>query len=237
MIENIDSMSSIIGIITTIITAIVAVYKYFQERKKNVELEKEVRHIASTGVALGYYYNFAKDIFLILQLARLKVELYQKDGEEVEETREFKTEDVTLRVIMPRSLEQESIDEATQLMYSYPKADIVRLDNRRNIGINYALYNNNKLVIMDFPKPLKAVRMHLLNEDEFKDIIKKGKFVSDDQIFDTEEWKIAEKNEIENFKKSIIKLIGKDDIGVPISKIEFMPIENILNENLDNTLK
>jgi hypothetical protein len=114
-------------------------------------------------------------------------------------------------------------------MYSFPKADIIRNDNERNIGINYDLTQEGKLIIMDFPKPLKAVRMHLLSEEDFKEIIAKGKFVSDDDIFDTAEWKKAEKDEIENFKKSIIKLIRRDDIGVPISRIEFVPIQELLD--------
>lgn len=223
MTDHINLISGIIGIIT----AIIALYKYIKEKRKNRELEDEARHIASTGVALGYYYNFAKDIFLILRLARLKVELYKKDGKAIQEVREFSTDNVILRVIMPRNLEQESIDEAIDFMYSYPKADIVRLDNERNIGINYDLTDKGKLIIMDFPKPLKAVRMHLLSEEEFKDIIDKGKFVSDEDIFDTVEWKKAEKDEIDNFKKSIIKLIKRDDFGVPLSKIEFVPIEEL----------
>ncbi|MDD7886472.1 hypothetical protein PQO00_10685 [Flavivirga sp. 57AJ16] len=223
--EHIDLISGIIGIIT----AIIAVYKYIQEKRKNKELEEEVRHIASTGVALGYYYNFAKDIFLILRLARLKVELYKEDGKEIDQIQEFKTKDVTLRVIMPRNLEQESIDEAINYMYSYPKADIVRLDNERNIGINYTLDENGKLIIIDFPKPLKAVRMHLLSEEEFKEIIAKGKFTNDEDIFDTPEWKKAEKDEMENFQTTIIKLIKRDDFGVPLNKIEFIPIQNMKN--------
>ncbi|AUP78442.1 STING domain-containing protein [Flavivirga eckloniae] len=229
--EHIDLISGIIGITT----AIIALYKYIKEKRKNKELEDEVRHIASTGVALGYYYNFAKDIFLILRLARLKVELYKKDGKEIDQVREFKTKDVTLRVVMPRNLEQDSIDEAINFMYSYPKADIVRLDNERNIGINYLLDETGKLVIIDFPKPLKAVRMHLLSEEEFKEIIAKGKFTQDEDIFDTPEWKKAEKDEMENFQKAIIKLIKRDDFGVPINKIEFVPIQNLNNIMQNNT--
>ncbi len=228
--EHIDLISGIIGIIT----AIIAIYKYIKEKRKNKELEDEVRHIASTGVAIGYYYNFAKDIFLILRLARLKVELYKKDGKEIDQVREFKTKDVTLKVIMPRNLEQESIDEAINYMYSYPKADIVRLDNQRNIGINYSLSQNGELEIIDFPKPLKAVRMHLLSEEEFKEIIKEGKFINDDDIFDTPEWKKAESDEMENFKRAIIKLIKRDDFGVPLSKIDFVPIEQMKNKAQNN---
>ena len=221
--STINLMAAIAGILSTIITVI----QFIRIKKKNRLLEKEVRNIASTGVAIGYYYNFAKDIFLILKAARLKVEIYKSRSNEVEEVREFETDKVKLRVIIPENLTAEALDHSISKMNSYKKGDIVRIDTERHIGINLEITEDNTLLITDFPKPLKAVRMHLLNEDEFKEPLRDGKFQSEEDLFHSERWKEVEKEEIENFKKTVIHLIKRDDVGVPISKIEFVLVGQI----------
>ncbi len=159
--------------------------------------------------------------------AKLKVEIYKPKVAELEEVREFDTDKVKLRVMIPENLTKEAIDDAIVTMNQYRKADIVRFGNQRNIGINHEIGEDDTLLITDFPKPLKAVRMHLLSEDEFKESLKDGKFESEEDIFTTERWKQAEKEEMENFKKTVLHLLKRDDIGVPVDKIEFVSVNDL----------
>ena len=215
---------NIIAALAGIISTVIAVLEYFKVKRKNKELEQEVRNIASTGVALGYYYNFVVDIFTKLKEAKLKIKIYKEGTTETETVREFDTEDVRLQVIIPNNLKIESINKAIATMRTHRKGDIISKGTNRNFGINFRFDGVDKIIILDFPKPLNAIREHLLLDPQFAGGIGKDGKLRSLPILDSEAWKKAEQEELENFKDTIYELMRRGGIDEKKQKIEFVNV-------------
>lgn len=221
--ENLNIAAAIAGIVS----ALIAILEYFKIKRKNKKLEQEVKNIASTGVALGYYYNFVVDVFTKLKETKLKVEIYKDDATEIENIREFDTDDVRLQVIMPDNLKIDSMNKALDKMRTHRKGDIISKGASRNFGINFRFDGEDKIIILDFPKPLNAIREHLLLDPQFVGSIGKDGKISSSSVLDSEEWKKAEKEELENFKNTIFELMRRGRIDEGQHKIEFVNVKDV----------
>lgn len=80
-------------------------------------------------------------------------------------------------------------------MQNHPKADIIRGDKERNLGI-YTLSEDEKLIIIDVPTTLNSIREYLLDLPKFKDQEKTT-------LYNSPVWLKREKVEIQNFAKVI----------------------------------
>jgi len=221
---------NLVAAIAGIISAIIAVLEYFKIKRKNKKLEDEVKHIASTGVALGYYYNFVVDVFTKLKETKLKIEIYKDDATEIESTREFDSDDVRLHVILPENLKIESMNLALDKMRAHRKGDIISKGANRNFGINFRFDGDNKIVILDFPKPLNAIREHLLLDPQFIGSLGKDGKISGIGILDSKEWKKAEQEELKNFKTTIRELMKRGRIDEGQHKIDFVNVKDVPSE-------
>lgn len=229
--EALTASSLIVGIIAAIITTTIAILQFFKFKKKEKQAEKELQHIASTGVALGYYYNFVINVFSILKETQLELEVYKNNVHDSEENIKFDTNDVKLQIVMPENLKVESMDNALDKMRSHQKGDIVRKGNKRNMGINYRM-DGNKLIILDFPTPLNAIREHMLLDKQFTTSLDKHGKLTSSSTLDSDNWKEAEKEELENFKTTILKLIERGRVGEGKGKIDFVSAKDVpLSQN------
>ncbi len=223
MYESIQLTAALGGIVSSII----AILEYFKIKRRNKKLEKQVANIASTGVALGYYYNFVVEVLAKLKESKLKIEIYKDDATEIESVREFDTDDVKLHVIMPDNLKIDSMNLALRKMRMHRKGDIVSKGSSRNFGINFRFDNNGKIVILDFPKPLNAIREHLLLEPQFAGSLGSDGKLQKLKVLDSDAWKKAEKEELENFKNTIYELMQRGRIGEEHGIVEFVNVKDV----------
>ncbi len=228
--DTIELIAAIVGIVIPVATAAVALYKYFKVKKEKKALERQVRNIASTGVALGYYYNFLNEILLKLRASRLKIRIYRDESEQVERVREYDTQNVSIHVIIPDSLKVEDLGAALEKMHAHRKGDIVSPGAERNFGVNLRFDGPDKIIVLDFPKPLNAIREHLLHDPLFiGSLDERGRMVRS-AVLDSEAWKKAEREELENFKATLYGLMERGGLGIGRSKIRFVAAEEVPDE-------
>lgn len=221
--DYIQMAAAIAGIISTIL----GILEFIKVKKRNRKLEQEIRNIASTGVALGYYHNFVVDVFTKLKETKLKIIIYKDNSTEVETIKEYDSDDVRLQVIMPDNLSIEAMNQALATMRLHRKGDIVSKGATRNFGINFRFDGDHGIVILDFPKPLDAVRKHLLLDPQFISSIQKDGRLSGEGVLESDAWKKAEQEELANFKSTIFELMKRGRLDEGQSKIEFIGIHDV----------
>ena len=215
-------ITGVVAIITTLITVWLPIRQKNKELKdlkaKNQDLTKKVEHMASTGVAIGYYFNFIEMVYKVMEeSSTIKLEVY--DGNKgISETREFESDKVRMEVIVPRALEGAAFVAAGKERDAHKKGDIVRVGTKRNFGINYTVQDNDTLVVVDMPGPLSAVEKFLKQLPDFNDTIdpETNKYIIKS---DSEAYRKRQLDEIENFIHTITKLIG--DNRYAINKVTF----------------
>jgi hypothetical protein len=212
-------ITGVASILTTLITVWLPIRQKNKELKvQNQELKTKVEHMASTGVAIGYYFNFIEVVYKVIDESKtIQLEIYD-ENKNIAETREFESDKVRMEIIIPRSLDGSSFVAAATTLDSYKKGDILRVGNKRNFGINYSIQDNNVLVAVDMPSPLSAVEKFLKTLPDFNDTIdpESGKYVIKS---DSEAYRKRQIEEIENFIKTIKKLI--EDNRYAINKVAF----------------
>jgi hypothetical protein len=212
-------ITGIISVITTLITVWLPIRQKNKELKsQNLELLKKVEHLASTGVAIGYYFNFIEMVYKIIDESdTIKLEVYDSN-KSITEIKEFNSNKVRLEIIIPRSLEGSSFVAAAGIRDQYQKGDILRVGTKRNFGINYSIQDEATLVIMDMPGPLSAVEKFLRQLPDFRDYIdpETGRVIvkNNNELF-----RKRQSEEIENFINTIKILI--EDNRYAVNKVTF----------------
>ncbi|PRY20620.1 hypothetical protein CLV58_1572 [Spirosoma oryzae] len=204
-------------LIAAIITAGVALIQNRKLIRKNKEYEQKFEQRASTGVAIGYYYNFIENIYKIIdENPKITLEIYNSTT--INEKKEFDCDKVRIEILMPRSLEGSSFNQATQTLTQYKKGDIVRNGNKRNYGINFTIQDDNTLVVVDVPTPLFALEKYLKSLPEFGSYIdpKTNQLIAKS---DSEEYRARQSKEIENFKTTVLNFIENNRYA--INKVHF----------------
>lgn len=102
------------------------------------------------------------------------------------------------------------------------------------VEINFRFDGNDKIIILDFPTPLNAIRQHLELEPQFVQSLGNDGKLKKLNIIESEEWKKAEKEELENFKATIYDLMTKGRTGEDHSIVEFVNIDYVPLENKGN---
>lgn len=187
-------------------------------RKCNDELGKvqaQVNLTVSTGVAIGYYYNFIKEVFLILGVNdEIAISVEKKDSKNNEEDfkRSFKSDKVEIQIILPPELTGGGIAAMHSRAAIFRKGGIIRKEGIRNFDIKLFIDNeNDRLIIVDTATPLNGVRHYLENLDEYKNTITQEGSIQDRQ--DTQEFRIRQRREISNFEAVIKHYAQKESYG------------------------
>lgn len=213
--------------IAGIVSGIIAILEYIKIKKKNVNLQEQVDNIASTGVALGYYYNFVVNVFSKLREHVLKVEIYKDNSNELEEIKEFNSDNVELHIIMPENLQIDSMNSAIKKMRIHRKGDIVSKGSERNFGINFMYDEEGKLIILDFPKPLNAIREHMIKDPKFANLLNSRGTLGNEDVFESREWRKHEKKELENFIRTIKLLMKRGRVDEGQAETKFVNIKDV----------
>jgi len=214
---------AIITGVASVITTLITVWVPTRQRNKklktqNNELKQKIDFMASTGVAIGYYFNFIEMVYKIIDENKtVKLELYDAN-KSISSVKEFDSDKVRMEVIIPRSLDGSAFVAASAVRDACKKGDIVRVGNKRNFGINYTIQDMDSLVAVDMPGPLSAVEKYLKKLPEFSDTInpESGQF---ENKSDGEAYRKRQNGEIENFIRTIKKLI--EDNRYAINKVTF----------------
>lgn len=220
-----ESIAAIAGVIS----AIIAILQFVRIKRKNSSLQKQVDLIASTGVALGYYYNFIVSIFSKLRETKLRIEVYENDAEIPTKIEEFDIENVELNIILPNDLQIESMNYAIRKMRSYKKGNIISKGSERNFGINFMYLSNDKIAILDFPKPLNAVREHMIADPRFANLLENNGKFGNKGVFNSDEWKKQEQIELENFVATIKILMDRGRLDEGQTETNFINVDDIPN--------
>lgn len=213
--------------IAGIISGVIAILEYLKIKRKNVTLQKQVDNIASTGVALGYYYNFVVNVFSKLREHVLRVEIYKDNSNELETVKEFNSDDVELHIIIPENLQIHSMNSAIKKMRIHRKGDIVSKGSERNFGINFMYNDDGKLIILDFPKPLNAIREHMIKDPKFANLLNSNGTLGNEDVFESREWRKHEKKELENFQKTILLLMKRGRVDEGQAETKFINIKDV----------
>jgi hypothetical protein len=210
-------------IITTIIasaTTVIVAFVPFVAKYKRVK--KKADSYVSTGLAVGYYYNFVKPVFEILEVTEMTVDINRKGSNDVESTRRFESEHVDIEIIIPRELSKPAIRQAQDAAYTYRKGTILRKKDKRNFTINFFIdEDNDRLTIVDVANPLNGVLEYLENLNEFKYIFTdSGERVNNSS---SDKFRERQAKEIRNFQEAILDFTKNE--GYAANKIKFRPLQ------------
>lgn len=204
-------ISAIIAAAVTLITTFLPLLINF------LRLKKKAKSYVSTGLAVGYYYNFVKPVFEILEVTEIRLDINKKDSNESEGKRKFDSDLVEIEIIIPRELSAPAMQQAQKEAYSKRKGTILRKKDKRNFTINFTMDNDGRLTIIDVPNPLNGVRQYIENLDEFKDVFtESGERINNTQ---TEKFRQRQKDEIKNFQDAILDFTRRE--GHASNKIKF----------------
>ena len=223
MTRYIELGAAIVGIAS----GLIAIWQYLNIKRDKEELQEQVDTIASTGVAIGYYYNFIVSVFSKLREHVLRIEIYQDNTNIIEKTVEYDSEDVELQIIMPNDLQVESMNRAIKKMRIHRKGNIVSKGSERNFGINFMYGNDGKLIILDFPKPLNAIREYMFKDPRFTNLLNKRGELNNQQIFDSQLWKNHEKRELANFENTIRTLMKRGRVDEGQTETTFVNVDKV----------
>lgn len=204
-------ISAIIAAAATLITTFLPLLINF------LRLKKKAKSYVSTGLAVGYYYNFVKPVFEILEVTEIRLDINKKDSNESEGKRKFDSDLVEIEIIIPRELSAPAMQQAQKEAYSKRKGTILRKKDKRNFTINFTMDNDGRLTIIDVPNPLNGVRQYIENLSEFKDVFtESGERINNTQ---TEKFRQRQKDEIKNFQDAILDFTRRE--GHASNKIKF----------------
>ncbi len=223
MTDYIELGAAIVGIAS----GSIAIWQYFNIKRDKEILQEQVETIASTGVAIGYYYNFIVSVFSKLREHVLRIEVYKDNTNIIEETVEYGSEDVELQIIMPDDLQIESMNRAIKKMRIHRKGNIVSKGSERNFGINFRYGNDGKLLILDFPKPLSAIREYMFRDPKFSNMQNKRGELNNQQIFDSRLWMDHEKRELKNFENTIRILMKRGRVDEGQTETTFVNVNDV----------
>ncbi|PPK87244.1 hypothetical protein CLV84_0181 [Neolewinella xylanilytica] len=223
MSENIELTAALVGILS----GSIAIWQYVNVKHENKELRKEVELIASTGVAIGYYYNFIVSVFSKLKEHVLRIEIYEDNTNTIEKVVEYESEDVELHIIMPNDLQINSMNHAIKKMRIHRKGNIVSRGSERNFGINFMYGENGKLLILDFPKPLNAIREYMFKLPKFVSLLNENGELNDNNLFESPIWQQHEDRELRNFEKTIRVLMARGRVDEGQTETKFVNVDAV----------
>jgi hypothetical protein len=212
-------------IVTALITAsgtllaalLTALFKLFSERKAHAAAAGS---FVSTGLAVGYYYNFIRPVFERLTVAgEIKVSINQPGSDAEAARRTFKTDNVELQIIFPAELTEAAFRAAQDATKKFRKGSVLGKNGERDFAIQLTTAEaDTRLVIQDVASPLKAVRQYLQHLDEFKDALTENGGVADR----SPKFHERQTKEIENFI-AIVKRFARQE-GFGDKRISFKPV-------------
>jgi hypothetical protein len=199
-----ESTAGIVTLATAVVGLVATVVKLLL--KLNFERERTV----STGLAIGYYYNFIQPIFEQLKVnGELEVSIQKKDSDQEERRQIFKASDLDIEIIVPAELTKPGIEAAHNLAKGLRKGKILfKNDEQRQFTIKFLLGDENRLVIRDVATPLNAVREYIENLDAFKTNLSEGGGRTDKM--NSKKFRDRQKKEIDNFVEMVKFYIQKD---------------------------
>jgi hypothetical protein len=193
--------------VTLIVTFVPLLLKYLSDRKKYKKeiatAEDKVNLTVSTGVAIGYYYNFIKPIFEKLTVNdEIEISIDSEKPGDPEIKRTFKTDNVEIQIILPSELTKAGIEEMRDHAKRFLKGNVLRKNGLRDFAIKFFTDDkNDRLIIVDVANPLNGVGQYLANLAEFKSIITTNGVIIDGE--DTQEFRMRQRKEIDNFTEVI----------------------------------
>jgi hypothetical protein len=201
-------ITAIISAFVTLIVAFVPLLlKYLSEKKNHkrelATAEAKVNLTVSTGVAIGYYYNFIKPVFEKLRVNdEIEISIDKEKPEDTELKRTFQSDNVEIQIILPSELTKGGIEAMRDQANKFRKGNVLRKNGLRDFAIKFFTDDgNNRLIIVDVANPLNAVGQYLANLTEYKSIITAEGVIIDGQ--DTQEFRIRQRKEIDNFTEVI----------------------------------
>ena len=121
-----EIITAILGSATTVVVAFIPFFAKYQRVKRKAE------SYVSTGLAVGYYYNFVKPVFEILEVTEMEVGINKKDSNEIESTRKFESDHVDVEIIIPRELSAPAINQLRTLHIVIAKRQFSQEMDKRN---------------------------------------------------------------------------------------------------------
>lgn len=203
--------------VTLIVTFIPLLFKYWSEKKKyKKELataDAKVNLTVSTGVAIGYYYNFVKLVFEKLRVNdEIEISIDKENPEDVVVKRTFKSDNVEIQIILPSELTKSGIEMMRNHAKKFRKGNVLRKDGLRDFSIKlFTDDGNDRLIIVDVANPLNAVGQYLANLADYKSIITPDGVILDGK--DTQEFRNRQRKEIDNFTEVIKHYAREESYG------------------------
>jgi hypothetical protein len=179
-----------------------AVDKFFEG------IGKKDTDVISVGLAVGYYYNFLDVVSGVIERDEFSLFSTPTGGE----SRQFKSEDVRVQIIIPGRLDVSSFQRCEEEFKSLHKGFIYLSQNKRYYGINYALTDlpgKTELTIVDLARPIMSVKRY------YEDIVKLDTYQETN-----EKWMKIQGAEITAFKESLRRL-QKRGYGGLVNKLDF----------------
>jgi hypothetical protein len=164
--------------------------------------------VVSIGLAVGYYYNFLDPVSDVIERDELSLYSTPAGGE----SRQFKSEDVRVLIILPGRLEVTAFQRCEEEFKALHKGFIYLSQNKRYYGINYALTElpgRTELAIVDLARPIMSAKRY------YEDIVKLDTHEEAD-----EKWLKIQVAEITAFKETLRRL-QKRGYGALVNKLDF----------------
>ena len=192
--------------------------------KKSVELffnwwSNREHPCVSTGLAVGYYYNFLRPLGSVLE--RGEFTLYAAvPGSSPLRFRsqgKFKLAGVRLQILLPSRLDEDSLKHSEDHFDTFRKGFFYSPENRRHHGVNYSvrkLAAGNELTLVDFARPLACVEW-FYQHTETKN---RKRLDTGEQL---EKWQKIQAVELAAFEKSIETFL-RETSSVLKGKIDFI---------------
>jgi hypothetical protein len=211
----------------TLLTTFVPLWlKYTNESKKHAadkkQADEKAETFVSTGLAVGYYYNFIKPVFERLQATdEIRISINKKGADEEESQRSFKTDNVDIQIIIPAELTVPAINAARDYARMFRKGSILRKNGERDFAIQLSIEDSNdRLIIQDVANPLNAVRQYVESLEEFKSVFTDGGAIIDRT--NSQKFRDRQRKEIDNFVNALKYFTKKE--GYADKKISFKPL-------------
>jgi hypothetical protein len=168
---------------------------------------KHETDLISIGLAVGYFYNFLDPVSRVIDNDALTLYSEPTGGA----SRQFKSEDVSVQIIVPQRLEGAAFKRCDDEFKSLHKGFILMTENRRYYGINYELTelpSRTTLTIVDLARPVMAAKRY------YEEILK---FNTEDT---NEKWIKTQLAELTAFKETLRRL-QKRGYGSLVNKLDF----------------
>jgi hypothetical protein len=171
--------------------------KKLNDEKQKLETQVVEIKLISKGMMVGYYFSFIKRLFDSLERPEVNI----KD-EENKSVYKLSRENMRLEIIVPKTLNDSGLKEATVFRKGFRKGIIIRKDLTKENEeilfkeINYRIEegSNNAFIVVDVPNPFETAVMYYKPS-----------------LYDTPNRQLLIERELINFEETINDLIVRTE--------------------------